>query len=133
MPFTPHITCYEETLRSRLCAGFFCIVWIYPHPSFSTLGRGFLNNFLIILLLNSYNEKLYNFVEKPITAIEESIPDNAMIVLLPDYDSLLAEKNRELAEANKEPGQAIVYVKVKKLRASKIEDLSLQVAWEVKV
>lgn len=60
--------------------------------------------------------------------IEELIPDNAMIVLLPDYDSLLAEKNKELAEANKEQGQAIVYVKVEKLRASRIERLSLQVA-----
>lgn len=60
--------------------------------------------------------------------IEEKIPDNAMIVLLPDYDTQLAEKNKELAEANKEPGQAIVYVKVEKLRASRIERLSLQVA-----
>ena len=60
--------------------------------------------------------------------IEEAIPDNALIVLLPDYDSILAEKNRELAKANKEPGQTIVYVRIKKLRASRIEDLSLQLA-----
>lgn len=60
--------------------------------------------------------------------IEEAIPDNALIVLLPDYDSILAKKNRELAEANKEPGQTIVYVRIKKLRASRIEDLSLQLA-----
>ena len=60
--------------------------------------------------------------------IEEAIPDNAMIVLLPDYDSILAEKNRELAEAKKEHGQTIVYVRIKKLRASRIEDLSLQLA-----
>ena len=60
--------------------------------------------------------------------IEEAIPDNALIVLLPDYDSILAEKNRELAEANKEPGQTIVYVRINKLRASRIEDLSLQLA-----
>lgn len=60
--------------------------------------------------------------------IEEAIPDNAMIVLLPDYDSILAEANKELAEANREPGQAIVYIKVKKMRASRIEELSLQVA-----
>ena len=56
------------------------------------------------------------------------IPDNAMIVLVPEYDKELAKKNRELAAANKEPGQTIVYVKVKKLRASRIEGLSLQVA-----
>jgi hypothetical protein len=60
--------------------------------------------------------------------IEEKIPDNAMIVLLPEYDKELAEKNMELAEANKEAGQQIVYVKVEKLRASRIEGLTLQVA-----
>ena len=60
--------------------------------------------------------------------IEEAIPDNALIVLLPDYDSILAEKNRELAEANKEPGQTIVHVRIKKLKASRIEDLALQLA-----
>ncbi len=60
--------------------------------------------------------------------IEDKIPDNAMIVLVPEYDKELAKKNRELAGANKEPGQTIVYVKVKKLRASRIEGLSLQVA-----
>ena len=60
--------------------------------------------------------------------MEEQIPDNAMIVLVPEYDQELATKNIELAEANKEPGQSLVYVKVKKLRASRIEGLTLQVA-----
>ena len=60
--------------------------------------------------------------------IEEQIPDNAMIVLVPEHDQELATKNIELAEANKEPGQSLVYVKVKKLRASRIEGLTLQVA-----
>ena len=60
--------------------------------------------------------------------VEEKIPDNAMIVLLPEYDKELAEKNMELAEANKEAGQQIVYVKVERLRASRIEGLTLQVA-----
>ncbi len=60
--------------------------------------------------------------------IEESIPDNAMIVLLPDYDKELAEKNIELAEANKESGQIIVYVRVERLRTSRIEGLTLQMA-----
>ncbi len=32
--------------------------------------------------------------------IEEQIPDNAMIVLVPEYDQELATKNIELAEAN---------------------------------
>lgn len=60
--------------------------------------------------------------------IEDKIPDNAMIVLVPDYDKELAEKNIELAKTNKEPGQAVVYVRVEKLRASRIEGLTLQVA-----
>jgi len=60
--------------------------------------------------------------------IEDNIPDNAMIVLLPEYDKELSESNIELAEANREEGQAIVYVRVKKLRASRIEGLTLQVA-----
>lgn len=60
--------------------------------------------------------------------IEDAIPDNAMIVLLPEYDKELSEKNMELAEANKETGQTIVYVKVEKLRASRIEGLTVKVA-----
>jgi len=51
-----------------------------------------------------------------------------MIVLMPDYDKELAEKNVELAEANKEPGQTIVYVRVEKLRISRIEGLTLQMS-----
>ncbi len=60
--------------------------------------------------------------------IEDKIPDNAMIVIVPEYDKELAEKNIELVEANKEPEQKVVYVRVEKLRASRIEGLSLQVA-----
>jgi hypothetical protein len=51
-----------------------------------------------------------------------------MIVLLPEYDKELAAKNIELSEVNKEAGQQIVYVKVARLRASRIEGLTLQVA-----
>lgn len=60
--------------------------------------------------------------------VEDIIPDNAMIVLVPEYDKELSEKNMNLAEANREPGQAVVYVKVEKLRTSRIEGLTLQVA-----
>ena len=60
--------------------------------------------------------------------IEENIPDNALIVLTPVYDEELTAKNIELAEANREPGQAVVYVRVERLRTSRIEGLSLQVA-----
>ncbi len=60
--------------------------------------------------------------------IEEQIPDNAMIVLVPEYDQELATKNIELAEANKEPEQTIVYIRITRLRTSRIEGLTLQVA-----
>ncbi len=60
--------------------------------------------------------------------IEEKIPHNAMIVLLPAYDKELSQKNMELAESNREAGQTIVYVRVEKLRTSRIEGLSLQMA-----
>lgn len=38
--------------------------------------------------------------------VEDIIPDNAMIVLVPEYDKELSEKNMNLAEANREPGHA---------------------------
>ncbi len=60
--------------------------------------------------------------------IEEQIPDNAMIVLLPEYDKELADMNMNLAEASKEPGQSIAYIRVEKLRTSRIEGLTLEVA-----
>ncbi len=60
--------------------------------------------------------------------IEEQIPDNAMIVLVPEYDQELATKNIELAEANNESGQTIVYIRITRLRTSRIEGLTLQVA-----
>jgi len=58
--------------------------------------------------------------------LEEQIPDNAMIVLLPEYDKELSNKNRELALKNREEGQPVVYVKVHALRTSRIEGLELQ-------
>lgn len=60
--------------------------------------------------------------------IEKKIPDNALIVLLPHYDKELAEMNTKLAEKNREPGQTIVFVRVEKLRASRIDGITLQVA-----
>lgn len=60
--------------------------------------------------------------------IEEGIPENSIIVLLPEYDRELAEKNAELAEAHREPGQSIVYVSVERLRTSRIDGLKLRVA-----
>jgi len=60
--------------------------------------------------------------------IEKQIPHNSLIVLLPDYDAELSQKNMAIAEENREKGQPLVYVKVHKLRKSRIEGLELQVA-----
>lgn len=49
-------------------------------------------------------------VEHP--EVAERIPANALIVLLPEDDPELCAKNLELAQARREPGQAIVSVKV---------------------
>ena len=59
--------------------------------------------------------------------IEDQIPDNTLIVLLPEYDKELSEKNMELAKRHREPGQPVVYVRIEKLRVSRIEGLRLQV------
>ena len=60
--------------------------------------------------------------------IEDQIPDNALIVLLPEYDKELGEKNIELAKRHREPGQPVVYVRIEKVRISRLEGLRLQVA-----
>lgn len=60
--------------------------------------------------------------------IEDQIPDNALIVLLPEYDKELSEKNMELAKRHREAGQPVVYVRIGKLRISRLEGLRLQVA-----
>lgn len=44
--------------------------------------------------------------------IAERIPADALIVLLPENDPELCVKNQELAQARREPGQAIVSVRV---------------------
>jgi len=60
--------------------------------------------------------------------VEARIPSEALIVLVPDYDKELAETNKEIAEASRETGKPVVYVMVNKMRASRIEELTLQVA-----
>ena len=52
-------------------------------------------------------------VEHP--EVAERIPANALIVLLPEDDPELCAKNQELTQARREPGQAIVSVRVGKL------------------
>ena len=47
--------------------------------------------------------------------IAEQIPLNAQIVLLPDDDPELSQKNREIAAAQREPNQLVVYVHIQQL------------------
>jgi len=77
------------------------------------------------------NQKLSTEFDLYITEhpeIEDQIPDNALIVLLPEYDKELARKNRELALRHREPGQPVVYVKIDRLRTSRLDGLQLQFA-----
>jgi len=47
--------------------------------------------------------------------VAEQIPENALIVLLPEEDHELCEKNLDLAKARREPGQAVVHVWIEKV------------------
>ncbi len=47
--------------------------------------------------------------------IAEKVPLNAQIVLLPEDDPELCQKNREVAVAQREPGQPVVCVRIEKL------------------
>ena len=60
--------------------------------------------------------------------IADRIPDGALLVFLPEFDESLAKKNRVVAAKLKEKGQPVVYVKVKRMAASRLEGLSLEVA-----
>ena len=45
----------------------------------------------------------------------DKIPENAQVVILPEEDPELREKNIEIAKAQREPGQAVVYVEIEKV------------------
>ncbi len=60
--------------------------------------------------------------------VTDRIPDGALVVFLPEFDKELAKKNRALAVKLREKGQPVVYVKVKRMTASRLEGLSLEVA-----
>ena len=47
--------------------------------------------------------------------VAEQMPDNALVVLLPEEDPKLCERNNELAKARREPGQAVVHVWIEKV------------------
>ena len=45
----------------------------------------------------------------------DKIPANAQVVLLPEDDQELREKNLELAKIQREPGQPVIYVQIEKV------------------
>nr|MBI3612201.1 hypothetical protein [Nitrospirota bacterium] len=47
--------------------------------------------------------------------VAERIPEQALIVLLPEDDPDLCAKNLEIAKARREPGQPLVSVRVEKV------------------
>lgn len=47
--------------------------------------------------------------------VAEQIPENALVVLLPEEDQELCERNLALARARREFGQAVVYVRIEKV------------------
>jgi hypothetical protein len=63
-----------------------------------------------IVLNTEFNKYL---AEHP--AIADKIPDNALVVLLPEDDPALCRKNLALARRHRERNQPVVHVRVKKL------------------
>jgi hypothetical protein len=61
---------------------------------------------------------------------EQQIPDNALTVLLPEYDNELREYNLRVAKKNQEPDQPVVMVEIDALRPqrSRLVRLRLKVA-----
>ena len=60
--------------------------------------------------------------------MEETIPMNAEIVLLPEFDSELKEFNLTLGKSLETEGVKVVYISIKSIRPkalSRIEDVSL--------
>ena len=63
-----------------------------------------------IVLNTEFNKYL---AEHP--QVADRIPDNALVVILPDDDPALCRKNLALARRHRERNQAVVYVRIKKL------------------
>jgi hypothetical protein len=60
--------------------------------------------------------------------LADDIPDGALIVFMPEFDKVLARRNRSLASKSKTRGQPVVYVQVKSVAATRLQGLTLKVA-----
>jgi len=47
--------------------------------------------------------------------VAEQIPENALVVLLPEEDQELCKRNIEFAKARRESGQAVIHVWIEKV------------------
>lgn len=59
----------------------------------------------------------------------EEIPENAIVVLMPEDDPELAEVNLKMAEETREPNQLMFIVRIKKMRpiTSRLERFTVEV------
>lgn len=60
--------------------------------------------------------------------VAERIPDGALVVFIPAFDKELARRNRALARKSRAPKQPVVFVKVERMAASRLQGLTLKVA-----
>ena len=65
-------------------------------------------------------------LDHPDTA--DQIPDGALVVFVPAFDKELARRNRALARKSRAHGQPLVYVRVDRMAASRLQGLTLKVA-----
>ena len=56
--------------------------------------------------------------------IEDEIPKEAQVVLLPEYDEDLSAYNLRIAEKQREKGQPVVHVRIEKLLAPRLSRVS---------
>ena len=58
--------------------------------------------------------------------LADQIPDGALVVFIPAFDKGLARRNRALARKSRAPSQAVVYVQIDRMVASRLEGLTLK-------
>jgi hypothetical protein len=60
----------------------------------------------------------------------EKIPENAQVILLPEYDPDLCKVNLEIAKKQREKRQPVVYVHVEKLKPPKSRLVNPRIEFE---
>ena len=63
--------------------------------------------------------------------LSRKLPDNAEIILLPEFDNALKEYNLKIGKKMESKGEKVIYISIKKLRSkilSRIEKIKLEPA-----